>query len=255
MPRIPARTRPLCTLGGILAGVLTLTAATLPTPTYSGTGWKALTQHGIYSLHPGPYDIVWADTTARTTLTRYFKLPAAQVTRSVGVRINITTTLDTTPPTACPARHRIVVHYTHQPMGQPGMSQALPCHATGNNSAWGGHIRMDSEYWTVPTWFGPSPTVNEARRKDAAAHELGHILGLDHANTDIDHDGVVEAGECVAKNGLRPLMCSPNRGLPLSKPGGGAGPFVHTLEAGRFSKDFDLPGLRQLLANYTLRQS
>jgi hypothetical protein len=259
MPRIPSRTvRILGTLTGTLTAVLALTAATLTSPVYTGTGWKALTTEGIYSLSPDPYEIVFADTTARSKLAKYFLLPAAQVTRSVGVPITVTTTLDATPLGTCPARHRIIVHYLHQPMGQPGMSQARPCYATGNNSAWGGHLLMDSEYWTVASWFSTDPTVNEARRKDAAAHELGHILGLDHPNTDVDRDGIVEAGECVKNTaGLKPLLCSPNRGNPLARPARtGTGPVAYNvMEAGRFSKDFDLPGLRQLLANYTLRQS
>ncbi|WP_051777650.1 hypothetical protein [Streptomyces violaceorubidus] len=256
MPRKPSRTvRALTTLLGALGGVLALTAATLTSPVYSGTGWKALTTEGIYSLSPDPYEIVFADTTARTRLAKYFLLPAAQVTRSVGVPITVTTTLDLTPLGTCPPRHRIVVHYLHQPLGQPGMSQARPCYATGNGSAWGGHILMDSEYWTIPTWFGPDPAVNEARRKDASTHELGHILGLDHPNTDIDRDGTVEAGECVAKDWLKPVMCSPNRGLPWPTVEETTGPVAYNFtEPGKFSKDFDLPGLRQLLANYVLRQ-
>lgn len=264
MPRLkgmptpkPAPTRTITLLVGLLGTVLALTAATLPTPTYTGLGWKALISNGIYSLSPDPYEIVFADATARTRLSKYFLLPAAQVTRTVGVQVTVTTTLDTTPLGTCPPRHHIIVHYLHQPMGQPGMSQARPCYATGNGSAWGGHLLMDSEYWTIPTWFGPDPAVNEARRKDAVTHELGHILGLDHPNTDVDRDGTVEAGECVTnKAGLRPLLCSPNRGNPLAHPTAtGSGPVAYSaMEAGRFSKDFDLPGLRQLLANYTLRQ-
>ncbi|RSN50527.1 hypothetical protein DMH12_24915 [Streptomyces sp. WAC 04229] len=245
MPRIPARTiRALTTLTAALAGALTLTAASLPGPHYSGTGWKAITSHNIYSLSPDPYEIVFASTTARSKLAGYFTAPAAQVTTQVGVRITVTQTLDTTPLGTCPPRHRIIVHYLHQPLGQRGMSQARPCYATANNSAWGGHILMDSEYWTIPNWFSTTPAVNEARRKDATAHELGHILGLDHPNTDLDRDGTVEAGECVKnKAGLRPLLCSPNRSNPP------------TSEGGKFTADFDIPGLRQMLANFTLRKN
>ncbi|WP_329474296.1 hypothetical protein OIE75_41005 (plasmid) [Streptomyces sp. NBC_01723] len=254
----PALTRRLATLLAILAGTLTLTAAALPGPVYSGTGWKALTSYNIYSLSPDPYEVVFADSTARTQLAKYFRIPAAQVTTNVGVQVTVSSSLDTTPLGTCPPRHRIVVHYLHQPTGQRGMSQARPCYATANGSAWGGHLLMDSEYWTVPNWFSTDPTVNEARRKDAVTHELGHILGLDHPNTDVDHDGIVEAGECVKNTaGLKPLLCSPNRGNPLARPvRTGTGPIAYNIsEPGRFSKEFDLPGLKQLRANFDLRQN
>ncbi|MFG2359424.1 hypothetical protein [Streptomyces sp. NPDC048521] len=245
----PARTRR--TLAALIAAALTVLALLLAsatdaraatTPLYKGTGWKAETAQGIYSLSPDPYTIVFANSTARTKLTKYFTGPAAQVTTSIGVKITVSTTIDTTTAT-CPSRHRIVVHYTYRPMGTKGMSQARPCYAIADGSAWGGHLYMDSEYWTSSTWFSSNATTNEARRKDAVSHELGHILGLDHPNTDLDRDGVVENGECVRNSaGLRPLLCSPNRGNPPSTAGG------------KFTTEFDLRGLRQMLANYYLRQ-
>ncbi|MET8585787.1 hypothetical protein ABZX39_33690 [Streptomyces collinus] len=227
----------------LLAGTTSAHAATT-SPVYKGTGWKAETADGIYSLSPDPYTVVFADSTARSKLAKYFIAPAAQVTSSVGVPITVTTTLDTSPATSCPSRHRIVVHYAYRPMGTKGMSQAHPCYALADGSAWGGHLFMDSEYWTSSTWFSTNATTNEARRKDAVTHELGHILGLAHPNYDKDKDGVVENGECVRNSaGLRPLMCSPNRSNPP------------VAEGGKFTREFDIPGLRQMLANYYLRQT
>jgi hypothetical protein len=229
---------------GILAAVLTTTAATTITPTYSGNGWKAATEHGIYSLSPEPYVIVFADTTARTKLTPYLTGPAAQVTSEVGVTVTVSTTIDTTDATSCPAKHRIVVHYGYQPMGLKGMSQARPCYAIADGSAWGGHILMDSEYWTTNSWFSTDPVKNDSYRKNAVTHELGHILGLDHPNEDRDKDGTVESYECVTTStGTRPVVCSPSGG------------YLNSVDAGKFTPPFDLPGLRQLLANYTLRQT
>ncbi|MEV5703138.1 hypothetical protein AB0L55_37365 [Streptomyces anthocyanicus] len=252
--RIYARLLTL-TLGltALLATALAPTAHAADEPVYTGPGWQANTVSGIYSLSPDPYEIVFADSTARSKLAGYFTAPAAQVTVQVGVRVTVTNLLDTTPAGTCPARHRIVVHYTYRPMGLAGMSQARACYANANRSAWGGHILMDSEYWTSPNWFSTDPTANETRRKDATAHELGHILGLDHPNTDIDRDGTVEAGECVAAYGLKPVLCSPNRGIPTRTSATGRSLWVLT-EGGRFTTEFDVPGLRQLLANYTLRQ-
>lgn len=225
-----------------IAASTALIAATTATPVYKGTGWKAGTVHGIYSLHPGPYTVVFANTTARTKLTPYFKIPAGNVTTNVGVKITVSSTLDTTPVEVCPPRHRIVVHYLHRPAGTAGVSRALPCYDTADGSAWGGHILMDSEYWTVPNWFSTNATTNEIYRRNGVAHEFGHILGLEHPNYDRDRDGTVEAFECVRTSaGWRPSLCAPNGG------------YRTWAGAGKYTPEFDLPGLRQMLRNYYLR--
>lgn len=236
---------PLAILAGVLAPTVTATPAHAAIgPVYKGLGWKANTAATVYSLSPEPYVIVFADTTARTKLSRYFTGPAAQVTTAIGVKVTVSTLIDTTPATSCPAYHRIVVHYTYRPMGTIGMSQARPCSRISDNSAWGGTILMDSEYWTHTAWFSTNTTINDGYRKDTATHELGHILGLDHPNTDLNKDGKISSRECVVSTaGRKPVMCSTNRGTAA------------TADAGRFTTEFDLPGLRQMLRNYTLRQT
>ncbi|MFD9004443.1 hypothetical protein ACFV0T_26380 [Streptomyces sp. NPDC059582] len=235
----------------VTAAFALLTAAATPAhsaraaaaPVYQATGWKAGTAFGVYSLSPDPYTIVYADDTARTKLWKYYPQPASQITASVGVTVTATTGIDSTPLSQCPPYHRIIVHYEYRPAGSPGISWTNACHNAADGSAWGGHIRLDSEYWTNPAWFTTDPILNEGFRKDAAAHELGHILGLDHPNQDLDKDGVIEHRECVTSTaGRKPIMCSGNRG-PMA-----------TTDAGRYTTEYDLPGLRQLLANYTLRQ-
>jgi len=227
---------------GLLFGAAAPSTPATTEPVYSGTGWKALTSHRIYSIAPDPYTIVFASEQARTKLTPYLTGPAGQITTITGVPVTVSFIVDTTPATSCPSRHRIVVHYIHQPLGLPGYSQARPCYSTVDNSAWGGHLLMDSEYWEVPNWFGPDPAVNEMMRKNAVTHELGHIFGLDHPNTDLDKDGVVEAYECV-KNaaGVKPNLCSPNGG------------YKTTAGAGKYVTEFDAKGLQQMAQNYYLR--
>lgn len=240
------RSRTLAALA-IAAGLLLSTVPPADSattgPVYSGRGWKILTSQGIYSLNPDPYEIVWADATARSKLKPYMAKPSAQVSSITGVQVTVTDTIDLTPPDACPPRHRIVVHYTYRPLGTAGMSQALPCYQISDGSAWGGHVLMDSEYWTTANWFSTDPVKNDAYRANAVSHELGHVLGLDHPNTDVDADGTVEAYECVTTaSGTRPLMCSPNGG------------YYNSVDAGRFTPPFDEPGLKQLAANWYLRQ-
>jgi hypothetical protein len=234
-------------LAGILAAFLMAapgTRAATTTPAYKGTGWKAWTANGIYSLAPDGYTIVFATSTARTKLTPYLKGPASQVTASVGVPVTVSTTIDTTPVTSCPARHRIIVHYTYRPMGLKGMSQTRACHNTADGSAWGAHVSIDTEYWSTSSWFSTNSTVNDGYRKDTVAHELGHALGLDHPNTDLNKNGIVASGECVKNTaGIKPVLCSTNRGP------------VPSTAAGRYTSEFDLAGLRQMLANYYLRQT
>jgi hypothetical protein len=209
---------------------------------YEGRGWRINTARGIHSLHPDPYAIVFADTTARTELTPYLTKPAAQITTVTGVRFTVTTLIDTTPPDQCPPRHRIVLHYQPQPIGAAGLSEARSCYDTTDHSAWGGHVLMDSSYWTQPAWFSSDPVKNDAYRANAVAHELGHVAGLAHPNYDRDGDGTTEPYECVTTaTGTRPLLCSPNGG------------YLNTVDAGRFTPPFDEPGLRQLAANWHLR--
>ncbi|MFF4746805.1 hypothetical protein [Streptomyces sp. NPDC001268] len=240
------RVRTLATI--VLAAAMLVLAAppahpATTEPVYEGRGWKINTELGIYSLNPDPYEIVWADTTARDKLKSYFTKPAAQVKALTGVTINVTDTVDVTPNTVCPLRHRIVVSYSHRPVGLAGTSQARPCYEIANGSAWGGHILMNSEYWTTANWFSTDPVKNDAYRASAVSHELGHILGLDHPNYDKDGDGAVEPYECVTTaTGTRPTMCSPNGG------------YFNAIDSGKFTPPFDEPGLKQLIDNWYLRQ-
>lgn len=215
------------------------TATTLvETPRYSGTGWRAWTSNGIYSINPEPYVIVFATTTARSKMTPYLTGPAAQITAVTGVKVTVSTTIDTTASTSCPARHRIVIHYSYRPIGTAGMSQARACHSKADGSAWGGHVLMNSEHWLAGSKY------NDLYRKNFVSHELGHIFGLAHPNYDRDRDGRVENYECVKNSaGWTPVMCSPNGGIRT------------TTSAGKYTTEFDVPGLKQMARNWYLRQA
>jgi hypothetical protein len=133
---------------------------------------------------------------------------------------------------------------TYRPTGVKGMSYAWNCYTNrpgqpDDHAAWGGWTWIDSEYWYA-NWWSTNSTVNSAKIKNAITHEIGHLVGLDHPNTDLDGDGTVESYECVRTTyGYLPVMCSPNGGYDTAD---GGGDFT--------SKD--TPGLRQLVANYGL---
>lgn len=211
-------------------------------PVYKGTGWKALTSEGIYSISPDPYVIRFASATARDRLTPALKKGAAQITAVTGVKVTVSSKLRKGPRPSCAEqpRHEIVFHMKYKPVGT-WASVAYPCYAKANGSAWGGVVLMNSQYWTT-AWFSNNPTTNRIMRDNGILHELGHIFGLDHVNYDRDRDGKVERNECVRNGaGRRPVMCAPSGGY-LSKANGG-----------RYTSEFDVPGLKQMRRNYDLR--
>lgn len=224
-----------------LGFVMMATNAFATTPVYSGYGWKILTRKGIHSIHPDGYTIYFASDLARDRMRGHLNDVADQLASVTGVSFNVnTSTLRSTGGfTSCPARHEIIVSHEYRPMGEKGMSQALPCYSTYDNSAWGGYVRIDGEYWRED-WFSTNDVLNKARRLNAITHEVGHVIGLDHPNKDLDRDGSVEAHECEKTYyGYLPVMCAPKGGYTGSKSGG------------EFTS-IDKPGLRQLEANYGL---
>ncbi|MEU9014297.1 hypothetical protein AB0D12_31910 [Streptomyces sp. NPDC048479] len=236
------RARITAVLTALTAVTFTLTAmpAQAAGPAYSGKGWKANTTAGVYSFGNWPYTIVYADATARTKLRGYFNAPAAQLTSVTGLKFTNSTIIDTTPVGSCPAKGRIVVHYQYRPTGQKSISHASPCYMPTSRAAAGGHVQMDSEYWTVPGWFSSNAAINEYYRKNLVTHELGH-MALAHPNRDINRDGKVANYECDKNtSGWYPVMCSPH--------GGARSPNF----AGLYTP-YDVTGLKQMAANWSLR--
>ncbi|WP_181786197.1 hypothetical protein [Streptomyces phytophilus] len=213
-------------------------------PVYSGKGWKAFTSAGIYSISPDPYVIRFASATARDRLTPALKRAAVQITEVTGVKVTVSSELTpgARPPCSEQPRHVMTFHMKYRPIGKRGMSQSYACTSGADGSAFGGAVVMNSEYWTSPNWFSNNKTTNRVMRDNVTLHELGHLFGLAHVNTDRDGDGRVEGGECVRNSaGRKPVMCTPTGGYRTAASGG------------RYTWEFDVPGLRQMRKNYDLR--
>lgn len=219
-------------VAGVIAALLvapfSTSSAAAASPVYSGRGWKALTSAGVYSLHPGPYTVTFASQEARKQLYAYVKIPAAYISKNVGVQIKVTKNITPGSKAKDPGRLNIVLHYKYRPTGKKNTSEAIVWHFNSNGAAYGGHVLMDSESWK---WR------NEITRKNSVGHEFMHTLGLDHPNSK------GKAYACPkSKLGSYPLACAPCGGH-LSKS-----------KAGQPTGEFDALGLIQLRENYDLRK-
>lgn len=240
--------RKLCSIaaGATIVLLLPATSAdaanTTGTQVYSGNGWKALP--GIQSLSADGtgYTIQFASADARTKLGPAAKQAAAQLTSVTGIKFTVSTILKASPEgCAAQPRHVLTLGTKYRPFdGKVGMSRAWHCYNTGDHSVWGGWSWIDTEYWSKPNWFSSNKTTNAAKLKNAINHEIGHMVGLDHPNKDLNHDGKTADFECpLTPKKYRPLMCSPNGG------------YTSAADGGKFTS-IETPGLKQLAVNWTL---
>ncbi|MGW6268157.1 hypothetical protein [Streptomyces sp. NPDC055060] len=248
---------------GVVAAAAGLVALSNPAhaagDVYKGTGWRILTGQGIQSLSPDPYVIKIVKPTASAKLSAaqaktaeaqlraQLKKSAAQLTSVTGTKFTLASGYQKQV-TACSAaeRHVIAVGMKYRPFtpgSKPGYSQAHPCSASGNQSAWGGWIWMDSEYWNGD-WH-----IDSYRLQNLISHELGHSIGLDHANVDgSDANRTADPYECATNSSKDlPVMCSPNGGHAIGKGGSVTRAKKY---AGQYTK-WDIAGLKALKANFS----
>ncbi|RAJ70305.1 hypothetical protein K378_01470 [Streptomyces sp. Amel2xB2] len=223
--------RPAIVAAAIAATVaLTATQASAVTVTTVGSGWKVFTAKNVTSIKPSQQYTVTFESTATKNLTAKYLAQAVPQINAAGVKLTVGG-VETVAAGKCAPRGHIHVTRVYQPLGKKGFSRALPCYDTTDNSAFGGIVQMDSEYYdgrnTLPT----------ANMWNVHVHEMLHVLGLDHPNVDLNRDGTVADYECVQtsyKN--KPLMCSPSGGYKTAT------------NQGKLLA-YDINGLKALLAN------
>lgn len=201
-----------------------------------GTGWKAETSDGITALDPSrTYVITFTDEASRKKLAAGFETAVKQL-QELNLKIFITTTVETVPEGKCPPKDHFVVGRKYRPLGKGGFSQAQPCYSLDNHSAFSARIWIDSEYKQL----GGAWSIADTIYRNTYTHELGHALGLDHANQDVNGDGKVADYEAVETSyGNTPVMTSPNGG--------------YTSKANNAKFGYrDLQGLTQLVNNFKL---
>lgn len=215
--------------------------AATPGQVTKGTGWALISPDQTTSLAPVTYTIEFDSTAARTKLTPYLKLAAANTQKlTPGTKFVVSTIIQPRATTGCQKAGTIVVSLEYRPMMKKGYSWAGNCFRLTDHSLFSGVIRIDTE-WFYKSWFSTNATTNTYRIRNSVTHEFGHAIGLGHPNTDRDRDGTVENYECPKNtDGSRPLMCSPNGGRVTST---GAGNYTA----------LDTPGLKALVSNYAKR--
>ncbi|MFH9426433.1 hypothetical protein [Streptomyces sp. NPDC017529] len=208
-------------------------AALATVPQYAGPGWRIAKRLGVRSISPTQqYVVTFPSEELQARYTPYLTRAVTQL-QQLGVRITLGG-LETPDYAKCPPRGHIQYTEAYQPLGRAGYSQGLPCYNTIDHSAWGGWVRITSEYWDG-SWY-----ITEQGRFHVFVHEMLHALGLDHPNVDLNGDGTVADYECVKDSaGLTPLMCSPNGG------------YRDDTRAGLLTP-FDVAGIRNALRNAPL---
>lgn len=217
-------------------------AAAAAEPPLSGTGWKAGTARALLATG---YTFKFRDQRAADWLGPYVRPIAAQMSQITGIRY----TVDTTPVGTAYKRvpGDVIVHLYKRPckaVGGSGIStqyqgvsdgsgaQGFSCAFNwyANWTVQSGEAWINTEHFTATG--GPSTTMGAASVTNLVAHELGHTMGLRHAN-----DSARE-GDCAkGAAGEMPVMCRPHSGAYKDR------------AAGRFVQQFDLQGLRVLAAN------
>ncbi|MEU5127497.1 ricin-type beta-trefoil lectin domain protein [Streptomyces mobaraensis] len=208
-----------------------------------GDGWKLA--DGVTKSLPTGYTIKFYDQQAVDWLGRYVKASAADLKRITNLPISV----DTKPVGWNYSRPKgeIVVGVLKRPCvppangGQTGWKVVRDGSGTLNlscgfisssmpSTVTSGHAYIDSSFFSKDG--KPLPSWGETFMRNHISHELGHTMGLTHA------DRSAKRGDCVVgkDSGEKPVMCTEtNSGY-------------HDKRAGTYVQQFDAQGLRRLAA-------
>lgn len=214
----------------LVAGTATpCVAATIQT---SGSGWKLTTDFGVTSASPSQtYTVTYESEAVRKWYAPQIQRAVDQINASTDINLVIGGVEPMTPSAFGPDFHIQVMEMDSPLAAHPSWSQALTKPNPPGGMSRGGVVAMNSDY-RDGSW-----DISAVHLQNTAVHEVLHTLGLDHPNTDVDGDGSVESGECVATSyGNKPVMCSPNGGYSTWN------------NVGKLT-GFDVNGLNALVAN------
>lgn len=205
----------------------------------TGVGWAVkYNTHGMWNLkHNFTYKIEFVTQDAKNKSTPYLKNTVAYLNsmpemKSAKTSFVITTTVRggtnyKNKNWCANAYGTITFALKYRPYnGKANYSLAHPCYyykdgdISRNNSAYGGYVEMDSEYWSVKS----KTTKWVYSMRNIHAHELGHMLGLDHPDPNK-----------YSKNEVTPIMHTTAGGYMNSSSGKYPAP--------------DSRGIRKLIAN------
>lgn len=157
-------------------------------PAYNGYGWKIKSNsNGSWNLkHNFTYTIKFVNTDSKNKSMPYMQttvdyLNAMPEMRTAKTKFKLTSSIEGltnfNKKNWCGGPYGTIYFITkYRPTGIKNQSVTHSCYNTANNSAWGGYSIMNSEYWTCCN----KTAYWKQSMKNIHAHELGHILGLDH---------------------------------------------------------------------------
>ncbi len=171
-------------------------------PAYNGYGWKIKSNsNGSWNLkHNSTFTIKFVNEDSKNKSLPYMKttvdyLNAMPDMQDANIHFNLTSQIggvdnfnnswyfDSN--TWCYGDFGTIYVITKwKPTGVTNQSVTHSCYRTSDNASWGGYIIMDAEYWP-----DNGTSYWEQSVKNIHAHELGHILGLDHPNPNYYIDG------------------------------------------------------------------
>ncbi|MEU9086623.1 ricin-type beta-trefoil lectin domain protein [Streptomyces sp. NPDC048357] len=218
-------------------------AAAAATPP-QGEGWKL---SGATKWLPTGYTIKFYDQKSADWLAPYVQASAADLRRIT----NLPVTVDTKPVGWDYVRPKgeVIVGVLHRPcvppagegsMGSTGWKVVrdgtgtanLSCGFTSSSVAetvTSGHAYIDDSFFTPAG--KPTAAMGETYMRNHVSHELGHTLGLTHANRSLNKSDCVKGTD----SGQFPVMCSPTYAYQDKR-------------AGTYVQQFDVQGLRLLAA-------